>query len=112
MAGARNDIPEILQRLDAFALPSLAEGVPYTLLEAMATSLPIVASKVGGMLELIEDGVNGILLPPGNPENWAKAILRLFESPSEELVWEKLPDWPQNKNTAWISWFKLMIVFI
>ncbi|MCX2981292.1 TIGR03088 family PEP-CTERM/XrtA system glycosyltransferase [Halieaceae bacterium IMCC14734] len=63
MAGNRDDIPQLLQQLDLFVLPSLGEGVSNTVLEAMATGLPIIATAVGGNCELVSDGVNGLLTP-------------------------------------------------
>ena len=63
LAGARNDVPEVLRGLDAFVLPSLAEGISNTILEAMASALPVVATRVGGNPELLDDGVTGRLVP-------------------------------------------------
>jgi len=62
--GARNDTPEQLRRMDLFVLPSINEGISNTILEAMASGLPVVASRVGGNPELIEDGVTGRLYDP------------------------------------------------
>lgn len=76
MAGERQDIPELLQSLDLFVLPSAAEGISNTILEAMASGLPIVATKVGGNSELVREGVTGSLVPPKNPVAMAKAIAR------------------------------------
>lgn len=75
MPGARNDTPEIIRGLDCFVLPSLSEGISNTILEAMASSLPIIATAVGGNVELVQDGLNGYLVPPANPESLAKAIV-------------------------------------
>jgi sugar transferase (PEP-CTERM/EpsH1 system associated) len=74
-AGERADVPEIMRGLDCFVLPSLAEGVSNTILEAMATGLPVVATRVGGNLELIESGMTGTLVPPANSNALAQAIL-------------------------------------
>lgn len=63
LLGDRRDVPEVLSAIDLFVLPSLAEGMSNTLLEAMASGLPVVATRVGGNPELIEDGVNGRLVP-------------------------------------------------
>lgn len=62
LLGARNDVSEILKTIDVFVLPSLAEGIALTLLEAMASGLPVIATNVGGNPELVEDGVNGMLV--------------------------------------------------
>ena len=62
--GLRRDVPELLRDLDVFALASLNEGIPNTVLEAMACGLPVVATAVGGTPELIRDGANGYLVAP------------------------------------------------
>ncbi len=77
-AGERADIPDIMRGLDCFVLPSRAEGVSNTILEAMATGLPIVATRVGGNAELIESGMTGILVPPANSDALAQAMLGYF----------------------------------
>lgn len=64
--GEREDIPQLMQSMDVFILPSIAEGISNTILEAMACGLPIVASRVGGNLELIEDGKTGFLFSNGD----------------------------------------------
>lgn len=74
-AGERADVGEIMRGLDCFALPSLAEGISNTVLEAMATGLPIVATAVGGNGELIESGMTGTLVPPANSEALAHAMI-------------------------------------
>jgi L-malate glycosyltransferase len=79
--GRRNDIPDVLASCDLAVLPSRAEGLPNAVLEYMAAGLPTVASHVGGNAELVEDGVTGILVPPGNSEALADALLRLLRDP-------------------------------
>lgn len=81
LAGDRGDVPDLLRGLDAFALPSLAEGISNTILEAMATALPIVATAVGGNFELLEDGVTGRLVPPRDVDTMARALLDDFRQP-------------------------------
>jgi sugar transferase (PEP-CTERM/EpsH1 system associated) len=66
LLGRRNDIPDILRSLDIFVLPSLAEGISNTVLEAMATGLPVVATRVGGNADLVADGVTGALVDAGD----------------------------------------------
>jgi glycosyltransferase involved in cell wall biosynthesis len=66
--------------MDIFVLPSLAEGISNTLLEAMATGLPVVATRVGGNPELIEHGVNGYLVPVSDPRALADTLQGLIES--------------------------------
>lgn len=79
--GIRNDIPEILSALDIFVLPSLSEGLPLALLEAMASGKPVVGSNVGGIPEVIEEGVNGYLAMPGNASQLAQAIIKFALNP-------------------------------
>jgi sugar transferase (PEP-CTERM/EpsH1 system associated) len=74
LAGARDDVPRLMRGLDLFVLPSLAEGVSNTLLEAMASGLPVVATRVGGNPELMEEGRSGMLVPPAHPHAMAAAI--------------------------------------
>lgn len=64
---------------DLYVIPSRTEGIPKTLYEAMARGLPIVASNVGGMPEIVEDGVNGIIVPPNDSVSLAKAIRQLAQ---------------------------------
>lgn len=78
--GNRTDIPEILQALNVFVLPSLNEGISNTILEAMATGLPVIATDVGGNGELVEDGNTGVLVPVGASEAIASALLNYLKS--------------------------------
>lgn len=82
LAGERADVPQVLRGLDCFVLPSLAEGVSNTILEAMATRLAVVATRVGGNAELIESGMTGLLVAPANSHALADAILRYFTDPA------------------------------
>jgi len=75
LSGDRKDVPQLLASFDLFTLPSLAEGVSNTILEAMATGLPVLATRVGGNPELVEDGVTGILVPPADSGALAEAML-------------------------------------
>jgi len=75
-AGERRDVPAIMRGLDCFVLPSLAEGVSNTILEAMASGLPVVATRVGGNPELIESGLTGTLVPPAGADALARAVLQ------------------------------------
>ena len=79
LPGERSDVPDILRGLDCFVLPSLAEGVSNTILEAMATGLPVVATHVGGNSELVDDGLTGRLIPPADGEAMATAILAYLD---------------------------------
>ena len=80
LPGARSDVPEMLHTLDVFVLPSLAEGISNTILEAMASGLPVVATRVGGNVELVEEGQTGYLVPPRDPSAMAEAIGRYLEN--------------------------------
>lgn len=68
-------VPEFMSASDVFVLPSLSEGFPLTILEAMASGLPVVASRVGGLPEIIQEGKNGFLTEPGNPKDIAEKVL-------------------------------------
>ncbi len=74
LPGARSDIAETMRSFDVYVLPSLAEGISNTLLEAMATGLPVVATKVGGNSELAVSGKTSILVPRNNPSALATAL--------------------------------------
>jgi sugar transferase (PEP-CTERM/EpsH1 system associated) len=77
--GERHDIPEIMRGLDCFVLPSLAEGISKTILEAMASGVPVVATRVGGNTELVDDAVTGQLVAAGEVGDMASRILRSFD---------------------------------
>jgi sugar transferase (PEP-CTERM/EpsH1 system associated) len=74
LPGERTDIAELMRGFDLFVLPSLAEGISNTILEAMATGLPIVATRVGGNQELVEEGRSALLVPAGDAKAMAAAI--------------------------------------
>lgn len=78
ITGERNDIPEILAAGDIFVLDSRWEGLPLVIIEAEIAGLPVVASRVGGVPELIEDGVTGFLVPPRKPEVLADKLRELL----------------------------------
>lgn len=79
--GFRRDIPEVLREIDIFTLSSLSEGTSITLLEAMASAKPVVVTDVGGNPAIVEQGVNGFLVPAGEPDSLAQALLRLANDP-------------------------------
>jgi glycosyltransferase involved in cell wall biosynthesis len=81
-AGHREDVPGILQASDVFAFPSFMEASPNAVLEAMAAGLPVVATRVGGIPEVIEHERSGLLVPPGDDRALAAGILRFIERPA------------------------------
>ena len=83
LAGERSDVPELLAASDVFVLSSRSEGLPVSVLEAMAAELPVVASGVGGLAELVVDGETGILVRPSDPSALAAALSSLIADPAE-----------------------------
>jgi len=81
LPGERNDMPEIMRGLDCFVLPSLGEGISNTILEAMASGLPVIATAVGGNVELVDERLNGRLIPAANPAALAEAIVDFARHP-------------------------------
>ena len=81
LPGERHDIATLMQAFDVFVLPSKNEGISNTILEALASGLPVVATAVGGNVELVEDGVNGRLVPAGDPAKMAQALLGYLGGP-------------------------------
>jgi glycosyltransferase involved in cell wall biosynthesis len=77
--GFRNDVPALLSEATVSVLPSLSEGTSNTLLESMAAGIPVIATRVGGNPEVIEDGVSGLLVAPRDSAALADAIRRLLE---------------------------------
>ena len=82
LTGLRRDVPELLAAFDLFALSSIWEGLPRVLPQAMATSLPIVATACDGSAEAIEEGVNGFLVAPGEPAALAERLCQLLAQPA------------------------------
>lgn len=80
--GFRQDVRELLGGCDAVVLPSLYEGLPLSLIEAMAAGRPVVATRVGGVPELIRDGRDGLLVPPGDAGALAQAMRALLDDPA------------------------------
>jgi glycosyltransferase involved in cell wall biosynthesis len=83
--GHREDVPALLAAADVFVLPSRSEAFPNGAIEAMAAGLPVVACAVGGLLDLVETGRTGILVPPSDPEPLAAAIRSLYDNPGRAL---------------------------
>jgi glycosyltransferase involved in cell wall biosynthesis len=82
LAGQVDNVGDYLVLFDAFVFPSLHEGMGSTLLDAMAFALPIVATSVGGIVDLIRDGQNGILIEPSRPDALRDAVARLHDDPA------------------------------
>jgi L-malate glycosyltransferase len=80
--GLRKDVPRLLAALDVMAMPSLWEGLPMALLEAMAMSRPVVATRVSGIPDVIQDEHNGLLIPAKEPATLAAALARLAKDPA------------------------------
>ncbi|HEX3031852.1 MAG TPA: glycosyltransferase family 4 protein [Bacillota bacterium] len=80
--GFREDVPNLLADLDVFVLTTLWEGLPISLLEAMAMAKPVVSTRVRGPREVVEHGVSGYLVPPGDTLAMSEAILELLENPA------------------------------
>lgn len=81
--GVRRDVLNWMAAADLFILPSNSEGMPNALLEAMGLGLPVIATRVGGVPEIIQDGETGCLVPPQDPSALAVAIIALLRSPRE-----------------------------
>lgn len=82
LTGARTDIADLMRGFSVFAMSSIAEGTPVTILEAMASGLPIAATRVGGIPEVVSDGVNGTLVPASDPAALARALGDYFLQPA------------------------------
>jgi colanic acid/amylovoran biosynthesis glycosyltransferase len=85
LTGAR--VAPLYREADVFCLPSFAEGLPVVLMEAMANELPVVTTRIAGIAELVDDGVNGLLLPPGRDDVVAEALERLARDPALRARW-------------------------
>jgi sugar transferase (PEP-CTERM/EpsH1 system associated) len=83
LPGERSDIPEQLRAFDLFILPSIAEGISNTILEAMASGLPVIETNVGGNPELVVDGETGMLVPSSDPIAMADAIYSYLKDPAK-----------------------------
>lgn len=99
--GFTRDVPGELDRMDVFVLPSiLAEGMPMCILEAMAAGVPVIGSRVEGISDTIEDGVDGILVEPGSADDLAAAVTRLVRG---ELDWNALRIAAHRRQAAQFS---------
>lgn len=82
--GLCRDIPSLLDAADGFVLSSAWEGLPNVVMEAMAAAKPVVATCVGGVPELVQEGVNGYIVPPGDSEVLAAAMVKMMALPEAE----------------------------
>jgi glycosyltransferase involved in cell wall biosynthesis len=96
--GFRRDLQEIFCAMDLMVLPSLTEGLPNVILEAFARAKPVVATNVGGVPEIVENGINGLLVPPRRPDLLAEAIARCIAT-------------PRLMRAIWVSQGKITIHF-
>jgi glycosyltransferase involved in cell wall biosynthesis len=81
LLGDRDDVPSILSRASCFVLASDYEGCPLTVIEAMAAGVPVVATGVGGVAELVSDGRDGLVVDPGSPEALAAGLVTILGDP-------------------------------
>jgi glycosyltransferase involved in cell wall biosynthesis len=100
LPGFINDIPQVLAAMDIFVLPSLYEGLPYTLMEAMAAGCAVVATDVGGNRDLVQHGKTGLLVPPADANALAQALTCLLSLPDAEEKRERLAQRAQSAARA------------
>ena len=86
MVGLRRDIPEILKSIDLFVLPTLQEALGTSFLEAMAMKKPVIGTDVGGVGEIIKDGINGYLVEPNNLSALADAVIKILEDKQRAMA--------------------------
>jgi glycosyltransferase involved in cell wall biosynthesis len=98
--GMRSDVPSVLSAATVSVLPSLSEGLPNAILESMAAGLPVVATRVGGTPEAVQDGVTGLLVPPRDPAALVAALRAVIED--RELA-ARLGQAAKRRVTEWFS---------
>ena len=98
LPGERHDVPDILRGLDCFVLPSLAEGISNTILEAMASGLPVIATRVGGNPELVLEGETGRLVPVGDVEALASALIDDAHAPEADRAAGQAGRWQVERR--------------
>lgn len=103
--GRRDDVPNILACCDLFVLPSWAEGLPNAVLEAMAAGVPVVATRVGGIPEIIADGVGGLLVPAQDSRALAAAIAQLLRDPQRA---QRFAEVAQERASTEFSYERLL----
>jgi glycosyltransferase involved in cell wall biosynthesis len=101
LAGQQSDMPGVYAAMDVFVLPSLNEGLPMTILEAMAASKPVVATRVGAIPSVIKDGENGLLVDPRDTNGLHNAIASLLSDPNLcSRMGKKAHDWVSANYTS------------
>jgi glycosyltransferase involved in cell wall biosynthesis len=108
LLGQRDDVPTLLTTADIFVLPSRTESLPNSVLEAMAAGLPVVASAVGGIPELIDDERTGLLWPSGNADALAERLCRVMADPS---VGTRLGEAARRETQARYSFERMVAAF-
>ena len=88
LLGQRADVSRLLATADLALLTSISEGIPLTLIEAMAAGLPIVSTRVGGVAEVVEDGRTGLLAPSGDPRPWPRTPTDCPPNPTNATSWD------------------------
>jgi glycosyltransferase involved in cell wall biosynthesis len=81
LLGARDDVPDLLPHFDLFVLPSLSEGLPLAVLEAMACAIPVIATRVGDLPHVVQDAKTGLTVPPGDPQALLAALRAILDRP-------------------------------
>lgn len=100
LTGYKEDIKMMLALIDIFVVSSLHESFPLNVMEAMAAKLPVVATNVGGIPELVDDGVTGILIPPNNPKILSREICKLLKDPSK---YKEMGQWGRDRVGKYFS---------
>ena len=90
LLGLRRDVPDVLAALDVAVCPSDSEGSPLSVMEYMDAGLPVVGTRVGGVPDLIDEGVEGLLVPRRDPAALAAALARLLRDPRPPARWERV----------------------
>jgi glycosyltransferase involved in cell wall biosynthesis len=108
LTGLRRDVPELLTAMDVFALSSLWEGLPRVLPQAMAARLPLVVTATDGSAEAVTEGVNGRLVPPGEPSALAEAVIDLLRDREMaarmgEAGYRQVPEFGMHSMVAQIA---------
>lgn len=108
LLGWRNEVPALLKASELFVLSSLWEGMPNVVLEAIAAGLPVVATHVEGISELVRENETGLLVPPGNSEALATGIATVLDDPERAKTWGKVG---QNRVFSEFSWGKMVLAY-